>query len=81
MTRQRGHLRLVEPEEVAAFEPGSVIDGSPGSVDTVLLFRCPECGKEQRTDRPVIERWCTGNTRLGQRTHGPVRMFRTELSE
>jgi hypothetical protein len=78
VTVQRGHLRLVEPDEVASFE-GTVLEGS---VDTtsrpLLLFRCPSCGKQSSTDRPVTERWCVGGAK-GTRTHMPVQMTRDEV--
>jgi hypothetical protein len=89
MNVQRGHLRLVEPW----VEPPMPEDGGPEvfeegererekPVDTVrrlILFRCMECGKQSSTDRPVLERWCVGNTSTGQPTHGPVKMTRTEV--
>jgi hypothetical protein len=117
VTRQKGHLRLVEPlpdpcptctgpsrTTVGMICPTCGTDytadydteerytrptGHPSTwhwaVDTgvgEIQFECPLCGKVQRTDRPVLQRWCTGNSvTTGIRTHVPTEMVRTELSD
>lgn len=83
MGRARGHLRLVQPGETVEQVEASLppVASRPGSVvDTGLRFTCPTCGKVQDTNRPVIERWCTGDPlNAGIRRHQPVRMTREEI--
>lgn len=82
MSRARGHLRLVGPDEtlpevLASLPP---VASHPGPANAALWFHCPVCDWSSWTDRPVRERWCTGGHR-GVRTHPPVEMERTELRD
>jgi hypothetical protein len=97
VSRTKGHLRLVDPlppehpddlvhetDERYTRPTGHPSTWAWPSVDTgpvAVEFRCPLCGKVTETDRPVLQRWCTGNTLLGQRTHVPTEMVRTELRD
>jgi hypothetical protein len=97
MGRAKGHLRLVDPlppedpdlahEREEFYRPAELPSAwhwPPPPVDTggVVRFVCPHCGKTQVTDRPVLQRWCTGNNpATGTRTHAPVEMVRNELRD
>lgn len=89
MSRSRGHLRLVEPlppeppedsEQVLASTAWSELANPVDTTRRLILFKCPTCGKQSSTDRPVKERWCTGQSGPGGlRAHMPVQMSWTEV--
>lgn len=97
VSRSKGHLRLVDPlppeepelehEDDRLYQrpkghPSTWSWPSPVDTGGVVRFVCPHCGKTQVTDRPVLQRWCTGNSvATGIRTHAPVEMVRNELRE